>query len=69
MTPASAIPLLVSLLIGFVLGVVTWGAPRLTRRKNDAELAGHDRALLGLLASAAFALGVFVTYIFFGIGR
>jgi hypothetical protein len=64
MMPPSTIPLLVSLLVGFVLGVVTWGVLRLARRKEDAELASYDGVLLGLLALSAFALGAFLTYAF-----
>lgn len=62
----SVIPLLLSLLVGFVLGVVTWGALRLAHRTDNAPATNQDHALLGFLALAAFALGAFLTYALMG---
>jgi hypothetical protein len=64
----SAIPLLLSGLVGFLLGLVTWGALRLRCRTDDAQPVTHDDVLFGLVALAAFALGAFLTYVFLGIG-
>jgi hypothetical protein len=66
--PASAIPLLLSALVGVLLGLVSWGVLQLHRRTYDAQLASHDGALLALLALAAFALGAFVTYALLSLG-
>jgi hypothetical protein len=63
----SAIPLLLSILVGFLLGLVTMGVLRLRRHATEAASAGtSDDMLIGLLALAAFALGVFVTYVLLG---
>jgi len=62
------IPLLISILVGLLLGLVTAGLLRL--RSHPAEgtwSATNDGLLLGLLALAAFAMGVFVTYLVFGL--
>jgi hypothetical protein len=65
--PASPIPLLLSLLVGLVLGLVTWGLLRLRRQKDGFLSASPDGALLALLALAAFALGAFLTYALLGL--
>jgi hypothetical protein len=64
----NAIPLLLSALIGFLLGLVTWGALRMSRKTDDVQPASGDDVLLGLAALAAFALGAFLTYALLGIG-
>ncbi len=68
MTPTVPIPLLLSLLVGLVLGLVTWGLLRLRRYQDEAQAASLDSALLVLLALAAFALGAFLTYALLGLG-
>jgi NhaP-type Na+/H+ or K+/H+ antiporter len=60
MTPTGPIPLLLSILVGLVLGLVTWGLLRLRRQKDDVQAGFPDGALLALLAVAAFALGAFL---------
>jgi NhaP-type Na+/H+ or K+/H+ antiporter len=67
MRPISPILLLLSILVGLVLGLVTRGLLQLRRQKEDAEAASPDGALLGLLVLAAFALGAFVTYALLGL--
>jgi len=65
---SGAIPLLISLLVGLLLGLVTVGVLRL--RSHPAEGSwpvANDGLLLGLLALAAFAMGAFVTYLMFGL--
>jgi len=63
-----AIPLVISILVGFLLGLVTLGALRLRHSPTEGSLPGSgDALLLGLLTLAAFAMGVFLMYILFGL--
>lgn len=63
-----AIPLLISLLVGLLLGLVTVGFLRLrSHPTEDGWSSIGDGLLLGLLALAAFAMGVFLTYLLFGL--
>jgi len=63
-----ATPLLVSVLVGFLLGLVTSGLLRLRQSPTQDSSAGtSDALLLGLLTLAAFALGIFLTYVLFGV--
>jgi hypothetical protein len=62
-----AAPLVISILVGLLLALVTLGLLRLRRSPiQDNSPGTNDALLLGLLALAAFALGVFSTYILFG---
>jgi hypothetical protein len=64
----SAIPLLLSILVGFLLGLVVVGILRL--RHHPAEtgsIAIPDDVLVGFVALAAFAMGAFLTYLLFGL--
>jgi hypothetical protein len=62
-----AVPLLLSAVIGFILGLLVLGLARSTRpRDGDASPETGDDLLLGLLVLAAFALGWFVIYILIG---
>ena len=62
------IPLVISILVGLLLGLVTLGLLRLRRIPSEGNLPGtSDGLLLGLLALAAFAMGVFLTYVLFGL--
>jgi hypothetical protein len=64
----SATPLVISLVAGFLLGLVTIGLLRLRRGPAEYNSPGNsDALLLGLLTLAAFALGVFLTYVLFGV--
>lgn len=59
-----AAPLLLSLLVGLLLSLIVWDVLYARRRAvNDALMKHQDEFLLGLLILAAFALGVFVTYL------
>jgi len=66
-----AAPLLLAILIGPLLGVVAWGvlSARGSRRANDAwpgmRMPSNDIFLV-LLVLAAFAMGVFLTYVLLG---
>jgi hypothetical protein len=63
-----ATPLVISVLVGFLLGLVTVGLLRLHRVPAQDSLPGSsDALLLGLLTLAAFAMGAFLTYILFGL--
>jgi hypothetical protein len=64
---ANAMPLLLSAMVGYLLGLVTWGV---VQRWQHSDRVSHGRSydeiLLILLALATFALGAFVTYIVLG---
>ena len=64
MPSVHTIPLiLISSLIGLLLGLIAWGGWRARRRGlNHVPSGSHDEILLGLLILAAFAMGVFLTY-------
>jgi hypothetical protein len=58
------IPLLVSILVGLLLGILTWGLLRIRRPvSGESLLDTGDDVLLALLALAAFSLGAFVTFV------
>ncbi len=62
------IPLLLIILVGLLLGLVAWGFLRVRGRGDgDALMMLRDDVLLGLLALAAFTLGVFLAYILLGL--
>ena len=62
------IPLVISVLVGFLLGLVTLEVIRLRHSPTEGDLPGtSDALLLGLLTLAAFAMGVFLTYVLFGL--
>jgi hypothetical protein len=64
----STIPLLISILVGFLLGLAAMGLLRLGHSPTESSLPGtSDGLLLGLLALAAFALGIFLTHGLFGL--
>ena len=62
------VPLLISVLVGFLLGLVTLGLLQLRRSPTEGSLPETgDPLLLGLLALAAFAMGAFLTYLLLGL--
>jgi hypothetical protein len=63
-----AIPLLLSALVGLLLGWVVWGF-RSSRSQTSGKLWLASRAdvFVWLLALAAFALGAFLTYVLLGL--
>jgi hypothetical protein len=64
-----AIPVLLAILVGLLFGLLTWGLLRVRGREAGEALIGvRDDVLIGLLVLAAFALGVFLTYMFIAIG-
>lgn len=68
MPAVHAIPLLISILIGLLLGLITWGFLRAWGREFDrAPIEVRDDVLIGLLVLAAFALGIFLTYALLGL--
>ncbi len=68
MLPEYEIFMLLSLLVGFLAGFVTWGFWRVGVQPIRASLtAVRNDMLLGLSVLAALALGGFLTYAFLGI--
>jgi hypothetical protein len=60
--------LLLSILIGLVLGVVIWGFFLQGQRRDlDHAVESGDDLIIGLLVLAAFALGTFLTYALLGV--
>jgi hypothetical protein len=59
-----ATPLLLTVLVSLLLGLVGWGAVRGRSSRQPAGLIEtRDDLLLGLLVLAAFALGVFLSFL------
>ena len=64
----TAIPLLLSILVGFLLGLVVVGILRLRHHPTGAgSTVIPDDVLVGFMALAAFAMGAFLTYLLFGL--
>jgi len=64
-----AIPVLLAILVGLLFGLLAWGLLRVRGGYAGETLVGvRDDVLLGLLVLAAFALGVFLTYMVVVIG-
>jgi hypothetical protein len=64
-----AIPVLLAILTGLVFALLAWGLVRIRGRETGETLASRgDVMLTGLLVLAAFALGMFLTYIVIAIG-
>jgi hypothetical protein len=64
-----AIPVLLAILVGLLFGLLAWGLLRMRSREAEEVLIGAgDDLLAGLLVLAAFALGVFLTYMVIVIG-
>ena len=67
MSPRNGIPILLSVLVGAVLGLVVWGLQRSrSYATGDSAMRTRGDVLVGLLVLAAFALGVFLTYVLIG---
>ena len=68
MEARGAIPLVISILGGSLLGLMTLGALRLRHSPTEGSLPGSgDALLIGLLTLAAFAMGAFLMYVLFGL--
>jgi uncharacterized integral membrane protein len=64
-----ALPMLLSILVGGMFGVLAWRLLRFrTRETGGGSFWAHDDLLLGLSFLAAFVLGVFLTYVVVSIG-
>jgi hypothetical protein len=64
MPSAHAIPALLAVLVGLLLCLAVWGIVRGRNHEGSAAWMGRpDGMLLGMLALAAFAMGVFLTYV------
>lgn len=58
-----AAPLLLSIVLGMLLGVVAWSIVRIrAAEKNNIGSTWDDDLLIGLLVVGALASGVFLTY-------
>lgn len=67
MSSRHAIPILLGVLVGAVLSLVVWGLQRSKSHFQGGSVMGtRGDVLLGLLVLAAFALGVFLTYVLIG---
>ena len=67
MSSRHAIPILLGVLVGAVLSLVVWGLQRSRSHVQGGSVMGtRGDVLLGLLVLAAFALGVFLTYVLIG---
>jgi hypothetical protein len=68
MLSGHAILLLLSILVGLLIGLMTWGFFQARNHKFDASVLGkRDDVLLGLMVLAAFSLGIFLTYALMGL--
>ena len=62
------IPVIISVLVGFLLGFVMLGLLQLRQgRTPSSSSVTNDALLLALLSLAAFAMGVFLTYVLVGL--
>lgn len=69
MPSRNIIPVVLSALVGAVLSLVVWGLQRSRNQViGDSLMETRGDVLVGLLMLAAFALGVFLTYVLIGIG-
>jgi hypothetical protein len=60
-------PLLLSLLVGLLLGLIAWGIQRARSPEADGGLTGtQDDLLWGLLLLAGLAIVVFITFLLLG---
>jgi hypothetical protein len=67
MSSPHAIPILLSVLVGAVLVLSVWGLQRSRSHvTGDSVMGTRGDVLLGLLVLAAFALGIFLTYVLIG---
>jgi hypothetical protein len=67
MSSPHAIPILLSVLVGAVLVLSVWGLQRSRSHvAGDSVMGTRGDVLLGLLVLAAFALGIFLTYVLIG---
>jgi H+/Cl- antiporter ClcA len=59
-----ATPVLLSLLVGLLLGLAGWHMMRTRRPPREARfMESTDELIWGLLVLAAFVLGAFLTYV------
>jgi len=68
MNVSGTIPLVISMLVGCLISLVAVGLLALRHSPTERNSPGrNDALLLGLLALAAFGMGVFLTYFLFGL--
>jgi hypothetical protein len=56
-------PLLLSILIGLLLGLIAWGILQVRHAGSDVPAEMGEEVLLWLLALAGFGMGIFLIYI------
>jgi energy-coupling factor transporter transmembrane protein EcfT len=62
------VPLLLTMLVAFLLGLVAWGFWRARGEEiNDMPMTPRDDVLLGFLVLAAVALVIFLAYALLGL--
>jgi hypothetical protein len=58
-----AIPLLVGIVVGLLLGVIAWSMVKARQQTTNEPITDRQQqVLLGLLLVAMFGAGVFITY-------
>ncbi len=63
----NSIPLLLSPIVGFLLGLGTWGFLRFRHRNGGSAItADTDDLLIGLMVVAIFAVSAFAAYLLLG---
>lgn len=69
MQSGQVIPFLLSLLVGLLLSFVGWGfwKSHKSQKLNGITSGMRDEVMLGLLALAAFSLGIFFAYALLGL--
>jgi hypothetical protein len=64
MSSVRTIPLLLSVLIGLLLGLLAWGAVRVGHQTAQSTVSVvREDVLVGLLALGVFSLGAILTYV------
>jgi hypothetical protein len=64
-----SILVVLAILVGLLFALLAWGFLRVRRHEaGEALIGAGDAVLSGLLVLAAFALGVFLTYVVIAVG-
>ena len=63
------IPVLLAVLVGLLFALLVWGSLRMREHEaRETRIGTGDAVLSSLLVLAAFALGVFLTYMIIAFG-
>jgi urea transporter len=63
---AYAVPLLLCVFVGLLLGLLLWGVLHTRRCEIDDAMTGGHGVLVGLLLLSVLALGAFLAYVLLG---